>query len=168
MKNAYTWRNVSILINSLWFCWLNCFVFCFLNSGLATCNPEALWMYLTAQHDWLNISSWIEEFEPNHSLCGQSKWPPLAASIIDQHTLCSGYMRNEILNKLARWVPLMCSTSFLSFWSQSQTVREVPVNQIFAACSFLYCVWYHCLKQHTSIGMFVFSLVLALSVLWEQ
>ncbi|XP_025009734.2 spatacsin isoform X4 [Gallus gallus] len=70
--------------------------------GLATCNPEALWMYLTAQHDWLNISSWIEEFEPNHSLCGQSKWPPLAASIIDQHTLCSGYMRNEILNKLAR------------------------------------------------------------------
>eukprot|EP00076_Gallus_gallus_P044197 XP_025009735.1 spatacsin isoform X5 [Gallus gallus] len=72
------------------------------SQGLATCNPEALWMYLTAQHDWLNISSWIEEFEPNHSLCGQSKWPPLAASIVDQHTLCSGYMRNEILNKLAR------------------------------------------------------------------
>uniref|UniRef100_A0A669PH55 SPG11 vesicle trafficking associated, spatacsin n=1 Tax=Phasianus colchicus TaxID=9054 RepID=A0A669PH55_PHACC len=69
---------------------------------LATCNPEALWMHLTAQHNWLSITSWIEEFEPNHSSCGQSKWPPLTASIVDQNTLCSGYMRNDILNKLAR------------------------------------------------------------------
>uniref|UniRef100_A0A8C2YHM3 SPG11 vesicle trafficking associated, spatacsin n=1 Tax=Coturnix japonica TaxID=93934 RepID=A0A8C2YHM3_COTJA len=67
-----------------------------------SCNPEALWMHLTAQHDWLNISSWIEEFEPNHSLCGQNKWPPLTTGIVDQNTLCSGYMRNDILNKLAR------------------------------------------------------------------
>ncbi|XP_021263305.1 spatacsin isoform X2 [Numida meleagris] len=72
------------------------------SQGLATCNPEALWMHLTAQHDWLSISSWIEEFEPSHPLCGQAKWPPLTANIADRNTLCSGYMRNDILNKLAR------------------------------------------------------------------
>ncbi|XP_042679854.1 spatacsin isoform X1 [Centrocercus urophasianus] len=70
--------------------------------GLATCNPEALWMHLTARHDWLSIASWIEEFEPSRSSCAQSKWPPLTAAIVDQKTLCSGYMRNDVLNELAR------------------------------------------------------------------
>ncbi|KAM6059562.1 spatacsin [Theristicus caerulescens] len=69
---------------------------------LKTCNPEVLWMHLTAQHDWLNICSWIEESEPNQTLCGQANWPPLTPDIIDRNTLCSSYMRNDILNKLAR------------------------------------------------------------------
>ncbi|XP_035191411.1 spatacsin isoform X1 [Oxyura jamaicensis] len=69
---------------------------------LSTCNPEVLWMHLTAQHDWLNICSWIEESEPNQPLCGQANWPPLTADTVDRNTLCSGYMRNDILNKLAR------------------------------------------------------------------
>ncbi|NXI71697.1 SPTCS protein, partial [Anseranas semipalmata] len=69
---------------------------------LATCNPEVLWMHLTAQHDWLSICSWIEESEPNQTLCGQANWPPLTADIVDRSMLCSGYMRNDILNKLAR------------------------------------------------------------------
>lgn len=61
-------------------------------------------MHLTARHDWLNMASWIEEFEPSRSSCAQSKWPPLTAGIVDQKTLCSGYMRNDVLNELARCV----------------------------------------------------------------
>ncbi|KAM8997850.1 spatacsin isoform 1-T1 [Ara ararauna] len=69
---------------------------------LKTCNPEVLWMHLTAQHDWLNICSWIEESEPRQTLCGEANWPPLTSDIIDRNMLCSRYMRNDILNKLAR------------------------------------------------------------------
>ncbi|XP_009068251.1 PREDICTED: spatacsin, partial [Acanthisitta chloris] len=69
---------------------------------LKTCNPEVLWMHLTAQHDWHSICSWIEESEPSQALCGQAAWPPLAADVIDRSTLCSSPMRQDILNKLAR------------------------------------------------------------------
>ncbi|XP_027544005.1 spatacsin [Neopelma chrysocephalum] len=69
---------------------------------LKTCSPEVLWMHLTAQHDWLSVCSWIEESEPSQALCGAAAWPPLTADMVDQNTLCSSYMRHEILNKLAR------------------------------------------------------------------
>ncbi|NXA17321.1 SPTCS protein, partial [Ibidorhyncha struthersii] len=78
-------------------------------SELKTCNPEVLWMHLTAQHDWLNICSWIEESEPSRPLCGQANWPPLTPDIIDRNMLCSSYMKNDILNKLARNGIFVCS-----------------------------------------------------------
>lgn len=81
---------------------------------LRTCNPEVLWMHLTAQHDWLNICSWIEESEPNRAGGGQANWPPLTADIIDRNMLCSSSMRNDILNKLARYMPLGRHTTCLS------------------------------------------------------
>uniref|UniRef100_A0A8C8R5G6 SPG11 vesicle trafficking associated, spatacsin n=1 Tax=Pelusios castaneus TaxID=367368 RepID=A0A8C8R5G6_9SAUR len=68
-----------------------------------SCSPEVLWTYLTSQHDWLNICSWIEESQPrSHMSFEQANWPSLTPDIIDQNTLCSSYMRNEILDKLAR------------------------------------------------------------------
>ncbi|NXX04372.1 SPTCS protein, partial [Larus smithsonianus] len=78
-------------------------------SELKTCNPEVLWMHLTAQHDWPNICSWIEESEPNQPLCGEAHWPPLTPDIIDRHMLCSSYMRSDILTKLARNGIFVCS-----------------------------------------------------------
>ncbi|KAK2524422.1 Spg11 [Columba guinea] len=78
-------------------------------SKLKTCNPEVLWRHLTAQHDWVSICSWIEESEPNQALCGQENWPPLTPDVIDQSTLCSSYMRNDILNMLARKGIFVCS-----------------------------------------------------------
>jgi len=72
-------------------------------------------MHLTAQHDWLNVCAWIEESEPNQTACGQANWPPLTPDIIDRNMLCSSYMRNDILNKLARYVHLMCYANFLSY-----------------------------------------------------
>ncbi|NXP91110.1 SPTCS protein, partial [Passerina amoena] len=68
----------------------------------ATCSAEVLWMHLTAQHDWLRICSWIEESEPGQAPCGRAAWPPLSPDIVDRSTLCSPYMRQDILNKLAR------------------------------------------------------------------
>ncbi|NXI21221.1 SPTCS protein, partial [Sterrhoptilus dennistouni] len=65
------------------------------------CNAEVLWMHLTAQHDWPSVSAWIEESEPSQAPCGPA-WPPLSPDIVDRSTLCSTYMRQDILNKLAR------------------------------------------------------------------
>ncbi|KAL9837567.1 LOW QUALITY PROTEIN: spatacsin-like [Geothlypis trichas] len=69
---------------------------------LKSCSAEVLWMHLTAQHDWLRICSWIEESEPSQAPCGRAAWPPLSPDIVDRSTLCSPYMRQDILNKLAR------------------------------------------------------------------
>ncbi|XP_066184251.1 spatacsin [Sylvia atricapilla] len=68
---------------------------------LRSCSAEVLWMHLTAQHDWPRLCSWIEESEPSQAPCGQA-WPPLSPDIVDRSTLCSSYMRQDILNKLAR------------------------------------------------------------------
>ncbi|XP_066052716.1 spatacsin isoform X2 [Chamaea fasciata] len=68
---------------------------------LQSCSAEVLWMHLTAQHDWLSICSWIEESEPSRAPRARS-WPPLSPDIVDRSTLCSTYMRQDILNKLAR------------------------------------------------------------------
>ncbi|XP_032337215.1 spatacsin isoform X3 [Camelus ferus] len=67
-------------------------------------SPEALWRYLTAHHDWLSIISWIGEFQTQSSFASlqQNKWPPLTVDVVDQNTCCSNYMKNEILDKLAR------------------------------------------------------------------
>ncbi|XP_045142394.1 spatacsin [Echinops telfairi] len=67
-------------------------------------SPEALWRHLTAHHDWLNISLWIRELQSQDSGASlqQNKWPPLTVDVIDQNTCCNNYMRNEILDKLAR------------------------------------------------------------------
>ncbi|XP_055480029.1 spatacsin [Psammomys obesus] len=65
-------------------------------------SPEALWRHLTARHDWSSISLWMEAFQTQGPGSPQQKWPPLSADVIDQNTRCNSYMRNEILNKLAR------------------------------------------------------------------
>uniref|UniRef100_A0A8C3N990 Uncharacterized protein n=1 Tax=Geospiza parvula TaxID=87175 RepID=A0A8C3N990_GEOPR len=75
---------------------------CRAQQELKTCSPEVLWMHLTAQHDWLRICSWLEESGPSQAPCGRAAWPPLSPDIVDSSTLCSPYMRQDILNKLAR------------------------------------------------------------------
>ncbi|XP_010215631.1 PREDICTED: spatacsin [Tinamus guttatus] len=69
---------------------------------LKSCNPAVLWRHLTARHDWLSLCAWIEESEPHQASRGAENWPPLTPDIVDKNMLCSGYMRNEILTKLAR------------------------------------------------------------------
>ncbi|XP_062946294.1 spatacsin isoform X2 [Cynocephalus volans] len=67
-------------------------------------SPDALWRYLTAHHDWLSIILWTGEFQTQNSYVSlqQSKWPPLTVDVIDQNTCCNSYMKNKILDMLAR------------------------------------------------------------------
>ncbi|KAG8145260.1 hypothetical protein E2320_013619 [Naja naja] len=62
-------------------------------------NPEALWMYLSSWHDWVNISLWISDSQPKGD---PANWPPLPLEAIGQSALCSHYLRNEVLDILAR------------------------------------------------------------------
>nr|XP_008120270.1 PREDICTED: spatacsin [Anolis carolinensis] len=66
---------------------------------LKSCNPEVLWMYLSSWQDWANISSWMAESQQQER---STKWPQLTIETINQSTLCSPYMQNEILDNLAR------------------------------------------------------------------
>ncbi|XP_006883263.1 PREDICTED: spatacsin [Elephantulus edwardii] len=67
-------------------------------------SPEVLWRLLTAHHDSLSINLWIREFQTQDSSASlqQNKWPFLSVDVMDQNTCCNNYMRNEILDKLAR------------------------------------------------------------------
>ncbi|XP_015273982.1 PREDICTED: spatacsin [Gekko japonicus] len=68
--------------------------------GFKSCHPEVLWMHLSSWHDWGSIRSWIADCQ---SPAGSSmKWPALPTEALDRGTLCSSYMRNEILDSLAR------------------------------------------------------------------
>lgn len=69
-------------------------------------------MHLTSWHDWMNINSWIAESQPP-AMC--TNWPQLTVEAIDQSTLCSSYMRNEILDNLARLVSLCLYRWIISF-----------------------------------------------------
>ncbi|XP_026565199.1 spatacsin [Pseudonaja textilis] len=62
-------------------------------------NPEALWMYLSSWHDWVNISSWISDSQPKGD---PANWPPLPLEAVGQKALCSPSLRNEVLDILAR------------------------------------------------------------------
>ncbi|XP_060611393.2 spatacsin [Anolis sagrei] len=66
---------------------------------LKSCKPEVLWMYLSSWQDWANISSWMADSQQQER---NAKWPQLTIETINQSTLCSPYMQNEILDNLAR------------------------------------------------------------------
>lgn len=56
-----------------------------------------LWRYLTALHDCRRVIDWIEN-------SGASKWPELTPALVNDHTVCSTYLRENILDLLARYV----------------------------------------------------------------
>uniref|UniRef100_A0A8C9SK06 SPG11 vesicle trafficking associated, spatacsin n=1 Tax=Scleropages formosus TaxID=113540 RepID=A0A8C9SK06_SCLFO len=68
----------------------------FSGAALSSCAPDVLWMYLTSLHDCRRITQWIE------SLPAPDCWPPLSADIVNHHTLCSSFLKDEILDMLAR------------------------------------------------------------------
>ncbi|MGH0181887.1 UNVERIFIED_CONTAM: hypothetical protein FKN15_008095 [Acipenser sinensis] len=71
--------------------------------SLQSCDPEVLWMHLTSLHDRQRVHDWVETFKPlADEPSDQSQWPALTAEIVNHCTLCSGRMRNEILDMLAR------------------------------------------------------------------
>lgn len=66
---------------------------------LTYCDPAVLWRYLTALHDQKRVVSWIESRETT----GPSWWPELTPELVNSNTMCSTYMRENILDLLARY-----------------------------------------------------------------
>lgn len=70
-------------------------------SELSSCDSGVLWHYLTALHDQRRVIDWIQNQESS------SCWPEISPELVDRSTVCSSYMREMILDLLAR-----CSTLF--------------------------------------------------------
>ncbi|XP_039988709.1 spatacsin [Xiphias gladius] len=68
------------------------------HTELSSCDPAVLWRYLTALHDQGRVVNWIQNRETSDA----SLWPELAPELVNDNTLCSTYMRENILDLLAR------------------------------------------------------------------
>ncbi|XP_048829392.1 spatacsin isoform X2 [Brienomyrus brachyistius] len=64
--------------------------------ALSSCDPAVLWLYLTSLHDRERITRWLQR------LPEADEWPALTADVVNEHTACSGYLRDEVLDMLAR------------------------------------------------------------------
>uniref|UniRef100_A0A8C2X5T7 SPG11 vesicle trafficking associated, spatacsin n=1 Tax=Cyclopterus lumpus TaxID=8103 RepID=A0A8C2X5T7_CYCLU len=69
------------------------------HTEVTSCDPAVLWRYLTALHDQRRVVDWIQ----NQQTPGGSRWPELTPELVDDNTACSAYMREEILDLLARY-----------------------------------------------------------------
>lgn len=58
-----------------------------------------LWRYLTALHDQHRVVDWIQNRETSDT----SHWPELTPELVNNNTVCSTYMRENILDLLARY-----------------------------------------------------------------
>uniref|UniRef100_A0AAQ4R0Y5 SPG11 vesicle trafficking associated, spatacsin n=1 Tax=Gasterosteus aculeatus aculeatus TaxID=481459 RepID=A0AAQ4R0Y5_GASAC len=65
---------------------------------VTSCNPAVVWRYLTALHDQRRVVDWIQ----NQENPGGSRWPELTPELVNNNTACSSYMREQVLDLLAR------------------------------------------------------------------
>ncbi|XP_056272671.1 spatacsin isoform X1 [Pseudoliparis swirei] len=68
------------------------------HTEVTSCDPAVLWRYLTALHDQRRVVDWIQDQQTP----GGSRWPELTPELVDDNTACSTYMREQILDLLAR------------------------------------------------------------------
>ncbi|XP_026166506.1 spatacsin [Mastacembelus armatus] len=68
------------------------------HTELHSCESAVLWRYLTALHDQQRVVSWIQNSESNEA----SRWPELTPELVNSNTMCSSYLRENILDLLAR------------------------------------------------------------------
>uniref|UniRef100_A0A672YJZ8 SPG11 vesicle trafficking associated, spatacsin n=1 Tax=Sphaeramia orbicularis TaxID=375764 RepID=A0A672YJZ8_9TELE len=86
-NNCHEHRTVSVTL----FC-------CALGlSELSSCDSAVLWNYLTALHDQRQVVQWIQ-----NSNSDAPGWPELTPELVNNNTACSTYMRESILDLLAR------------------------------------------------------------------
>lgn len=58
-----------------------------------------LWRYLTSLHDHPRALAWVGAAGQTS---GAPRWPELAPEVVNSETMCSAYMRENILDLLAR------------------------------------------------------------------
>uniref|UniRef100_A0A8C9YSA6 SPG11 vesicle trafficking associated, spatacsin n=1 Tax=Sander lucioperca TaxID=283035 RepID=A0A8C9YSA6_SANLU len=68
------------------------------HTEVTSCDSALLWRYLTALHDQQRVVDWIQSGEAS----GGSRWPELTPELVNSNTVCSSYMREQILDLLAR------------------------------------------------------------------
>ncbi|KAM9376936.1 spatacsin isoform 2-T2 [Pholidichthys leucotaenia] len=68
------------------------------HTELSSCDASVLWRYLTALHDQNQVVDWIE----NGGYTSGTRWPELTPELVNDDTVCSGYMREDVLDRLAR------------------------------------------------------------------
>lgn len=65
------------------------------HSELPSCDASVLWRYLTSLHDEQRVVEWIQSSDT-------AQWPVLTPELVDSSTVCSTFMREDILDRLAR------------------------------------------------------------------
>uniref|UniRef100_A0A8C9YP01 SPG11 vesicle trafficking associated, spatacsin n=1 Tax=Sander lucioperca TaxID=283035 RepID=A0A8C9YP01_SANLU len=102
------------------------------SSEVTSCDSALLWRYLTALHDQQRVVDWIQSGEAS----GGSRWPELTPELVNSNTVCSSYMREQILDLLARrgvFVPEELSDLEQLLWRLAQgggvMSRSPPVPQ---------------------------------------
>ncbi|XP_047451855.1 spatacsin [Mugil cephalus] len=68
------------------------------HTELSSCDSSVLWWYLTLLHDQHQVVEWIQ----NRESFGSSRWPELTPELVNNNTVCSTYLRENILDLLAR------------------------------------------------------------------
>ncbi|TSK13422.1 Spatacsin [Bagarius yarrelli] len=70
---------------------------------LGSCDPAVLWSYFTSLHDQDRVTAWLTHTATQDcQSSAASKWPVLTAAVVDENTKCSNYMKDQILDMLAR------------------------------------------------------------------
>ncbi|XP_078112486.1 spatacsin isoform X1 [Sander vitreus] len=102
------------------------------HTEVTSCDSALLWRYLTALHDQQRVVDWIESGDASDG----SRWPELTPELVNSNTVCSSYMREQILDLLARrgvFVPEELSDLEQLLWRLAQgggvMSRSPPVPQ---------------------------------------
>ncbi|XP_060770567.1 spatacsin isoform X2 [Neoarius graeffei] len=130
------------------------------NHLLGSCDPAVLWSYLTSLHDQDRVTAWLT-YSATHDCesTAASKWPALTAAVVDGNTYCSDYMKDQILDMLARqevFVQSEMSDFEQLLWRLGQArgvMRDIsgpPVPQLHASKGqdFHTCFIQHCLENN--------------------
>lgn len=104
----------------------------FVSLELSSCDSAMLWRYLTALHDRRRVVDWIDW---NSETSGASWWPELTPELVNNNTVCSTYMRENILDLLAR-----CSHHFhlsLVSYKRPDLIDVCTLHIDACACAFM-------------------------------
>uniref|UniRef100_A0A8C5HR99 Spatacsin-like n=1 Tax=Gouania willdenowi TaxID=441366 RepID=A0A8C5HR99_GOUWI len=89
-------------------------------SDLSSCGSSELWRYLTSLHDMDRVLNWIQSIDTP----GTNQWPELTPELVNDYTVCSTLMRENILDVLARrgvFIPDELSDCGQLLWRLAQT-----------------------------------------------
>lgn len=127
---------------------------------LGSHDPAVLWSYLTSLHDQDRVTAWLTHTATQDSEnTAASKWPALTAAVVDGNTYCSDYMKDQILDMLARqevFVQSEMSDFEQLLWRLGQArgvMRDIsgpPVPQFHTSKGqdFHTCFIQHCLENN--------------------